>query len=71
MNRSKILKNTTAAALVLAFLSFQWGCAGPAASKTVKGAGTGAAMGAVTGAGTRAGAQPMQTMKGALDAQLT
>jgi predicted RNase H-like nuclease (RuvC/YqgF family) len=28
---------------------FQWGCAGPAASKTVKGAGTGAAVGAVGG----------------------
>ncbi len=49
MNRSKILKNTTAVALVVAFLSFQWGCAGPAASKTVKGAGTGAAIGAVGG----------------------
>jgi len=49
MNRSKILKNTTAAALAMAFLTFQWGCAGPAASKTVKGAGTGAAIGAVGG----------------------
>ena len=33
----------------VAVLAFQWGCAGPAASKTVKGAGTGAAIGAVGG----------------------
>lgn len=49
MNRSNILKNTTAAALAIVVLTFQWGCAGPAASKTVKGAGTGAAIGAVGG----------------------
>jgi len=49
MNRSNILKNTTAAALAFGILTFQWGCAGPAASKTVKGAGTGAAIGAVGG----------------------
>lgn len=30
-------------------MAFQWGCAGPAASKTVKGAGTGAAIGGIGG----------------------
>ncbi len=49
MNRSKRFRITTAAAIGIALLTFQWGCAGPAASKTVKGAGTGAAIGAVGG----------------------
>lgn len=49
MNRSKLTRITTATTLGIVLLTFQWGCAGPAASKTVKGAGTGAAIGAVGG----------------------
>ena len=49
MNRSNKLVKTGAAVLGISLLAFQWGCAGPAASKTVKGAGTGAAIGAVGG----------------------
>ena len=50
MNRSKTFGKPTAILLGLALVTIQWGCAGPAASKTVKGAGTGAAVGAVGGA---------------------
>ncbi len=52
MNRSKILGKTAATLVGLALLAFHWGCAGPAASKTVKGAGAGAAVGAIGGAVT-------------------
>ena len=50
MNRSKILGKTIVALVSLSLMTFQWGCAGPAASKTVKGAGAGAAVGAIGGA---------------------
>ena len=50
MNRSKILGKTIVALVSLSLMIFQWGCAGPAASKTVKGAGAGAAVGAIGGA---------------------
>lgn len=49
MNRSKILGKTIVALISLTLMTFQWGCAGPAASKTVKGAGTGAAIGGIGG----------------------
>lgn len=50
MNRSKFLGKTVPTLIGLSLLAFQWGCAGPAASKTVKGAGAGAAIGAIGGA---------------------
>ena len=50
MNRSKILGKTIVALVSLSLMIFQWGCAGPAASKTVQGAGAGAAVGAIGGA---------------------
>ena len=50
MNRSKILGKTIVALVSLSLMTFQWGCAGPAASKTVKGVGAGAAVGAIGGA---------------------
>ncbi len=53
MNRALVLRNTVAAIVSVTILAFQWGCAGPATSKTVKGGGTGALVGA--GAGALAG----------------
>ena len=49
MNRSIKLVKSGSAIIGISIIAFQWGCAGPAASKTVKGAGTGAAIGAVGG----------------------
>lgn len=49
MNRKKALISTPIALLAAVALVFQTGCAGPAASKTVKGGTTGAAVGAVGG----------------------
>ncbi len=53
MNRAILFRNTAAATVSVLILVFQWGCAGPATSKTVKGGGTGALVGA--GAGALAG----------------
>lgn len=50
MNWKKSLISTPLFVVASAAIIFQTGCAGPAASKTVKGAGTGAAVGAIGGA---------------------
>lgn len=50
MNRKNALISTPIALLAAAALVFQTGCAGPAASKTVKGGTVGAGVGAVGGA---------------------
>lgn len=50
MNQLTTISKTVALLSVIAILSFQVGCAGPAASKTAKGAGTGAVVGAIGGA---------------------
>lgn len=50
MNGASSLPKLLIAALACVLLAFQTGCAGPAASKPVKGAGTGALVGAGAGA---------------------